>query len=167
MNEGEEETTWWHGLLGFLMVAAAAFGLYKLGQALDPGRVAMPKDPGFLELVVADRTVLTILRMAVVVGLAYVVYSVIRLIQSGRFLTGLPGVSVSDAAARAQSAGEEAVNEQEALEQALLEANEDIGFLIDYVQELQEQLQVGDDAADEEGDGDDVVDEEGAGAGTT
>jgi hypothetical protein len=74
------------------------------------------------------------------------------LVRHRRFLTSIPGVSVSEAARQAQEVGEAAVGEQSALEEALAAANRDIEILVEYVQDLQAQLDSDHDATDNPGD---------------
>lgn len=144
------DVRWWHGLLAFVLVVVVVYGSWRLIDSVDPGQITMPEDPGFLELLVADRTVLTVLRVAVIFGLGYVIWSVFQLIRTGRFLTSLPGVSVSDAAARLSEASKEAAGGQAALEEALKAANEDIAYLLQYVDELQTALAKQEDRGEDE-----------------
>lgn len=153
-ESSSESVSWWQALAAVLVFVALAFGSWQLVEAIDPGRVTVPKDPGFLELLVADRTVLTFLRIAVILGLSYVIWSVVQLISTGRFLTSLPGVSVSDAAEKLRQAGEQAAEEQKGLEAALADANRDIGALLEYVEELQADLAMYEDGDEDKGDGD-------------
>jgi hypothetical protein len=147
-SNGADETKWWHVILALLMVAAAVSGLYKLIAAVDPGKMQARTDAGFFDLLISDRTVLTILRVALILGVLYLVWSLFMLVRDKRFLTALPGVSVS-AAQEAQAVGEEAVTEQKALEEALARANADIESLVGYIVDLQDQLEKGHDAADD------------------
>jgi hypothetical protein len=156
-----DETKLWHTVAGLAVVAAVGFGLYNLIAAVDPGSVQAKTDAGFFDLLISDRTVLTILRVALVLGVIYLVWSLFMLARAKRFLTALPGVSVSDAAEEAQAVGEEAVTEQEALEEALARANADIESLVEYIVDLQKQLENGHDAADNPDDDDQLATETG------
>jgi hypothetical protein len=149
VDDEEVRTPIWQPLLGIGVVLSLGYGFLELIQAVDPGPVKAPDDPGVLELLVANRTVLTVLRIALVFGLGYLIWSVFRLMKEGRFLTQLPGVSVSDAAEVAQGEADWAVEEVQRLEAALEEANGDIATLVEYVQRLQEDLQMDEDAAEQ------------------
>jgi hypothetical protein len=51
-------------MAGLLLVTAAVLGLYGLVAAVDPGTVHAMADAGFFDLLISNRTVLAILRVA-------------------------------------------------------------------------------------------------------
>jgi hypothetical protein len=64
MGQDDVETRWWQYMAGLLLVAAVVSGLYGLVAAVDPGTVQAKADAGFFDLLISNRTVLAILRVA-------------------------------------------------------------------------------------------------------
>lgn len=80
-QESEEENRALFTVVGLVVCAAIAFGLVMLGIAIDPGRVDVGKEPGVFELLVANRTTLTVLRFGLLCLVAYLAWSVAVLIK--------------------------------------------------------------------------------------
>lgn len=138
-------------LVGVIALIALGYGFYRLIRAVDPGHLEARADHGVLELIVDDRTTLTLIRLGVIAFVAYLGWSVFMLVRDGRPVTSVAGVGVAEAARVAQHAGEAAVDQVRRLEDELAEANQNVEFLLQYVQDLQEGATSGDDAADQPG----------------
>lgn len=126
--------------LGVVVAALLVFLIYLLVKAVDPGHLPRGADPGSFELVVSNRTVLTVLRLAVLFIAVYAAYSCFELIRGRRPASRVWLVQADEAAELAQDAGKDAVERIRVLEDELDEANKDKDFLVEYVQELQAQL---------------------------
>lgn len=135
---------------GVIAATVLVFLIYLLVKAVDPGNVRLDDDPGFLELVVGNRTVLTVLRVAVLFVAVYAAYSCFELIRGRRPASRFWLVQADEAAQLAQDAGEDAAERIRVLESELDEANQDNDLLIGYVQDLQAQLETRDHDADTE-----------------
>jgi hypothetical protein len=135
-------------LLGIVAAGALIVGLVMLVIAMDPGHVQIRKEPGFFDLIVANRTTLIVLRIGLLCLVGYLAWSVAVLIIDRRPISSVAGVSASEVARQAQGAGEAAIEQIRRLEQELNEANENIAFLLSYIDDLQKELSKGDDAAD-------------------
>jgi hypothetical protein len=147
-DEPQPSAPAWQAALGIAVLLGLAYGGYRFVKAVDPGTVAMPEDPGFVELVIADRTVLTVIRVALIVGLAYAIWSVVALVRQGRFLIQVPGVAVSDAAELAQGVATSSLVDENELELALEEANDNVELLLEYIELLRARLSVYEDPDD-------------------
>ena len=135
-------------VLGLATFVVLAVLIYVLVKAVDPGHVSPRGNPGFLDLMVGNRTVLTVLRLAILSIAVYAAYSCFELIRGRRPASRFWMVQADEAAEIAQHAGEEAVGQIRLLEEELAHAQRDNEFLIEYVQDLQAQLDTSDDAAD-------------------
>lgn len=151
----EDQTHPIFGVIGFLGLVALAVGVYKITNAVDPGHIKPGQHPGVFELIFADRTTLTLVRLGVIAFVIYLGWSVFMLVKAGRPITSVAGITVEEAAERATSAGEAAVDKVRALEEQLSAAIADNEFLMELVQRLQDAAEGEDDAADDREEPDD------------
>ena len=94
-------------LAGILLLAAA--GIYAMGDAvLAP--TPTPEHPGFVDAVLASRSVLAAIRLSVIFAGAFVVVSVVALISQRRWLTRVGPVQVSETKTDDQRIREEVVD---------------------------------------------------------
>lgn len=90
----------WGERLGALLVVPTllvlfAAGVYAIGDAvLAP--TPTPKQPGFIDTVLASRSVVAGIRLAIIFAGAFVVVSVVALIARGQWLTRVGPVQVSE-----------------------------------------------------------------------
>lgn len=149
-TESEPEHPVLFTLMGLAIMAAAAVGLVFLIIAIDPGRVDSGKDPSVFELLIANRTTVVALRFGLLCLVAYLAWSMAVLIKDRRPISTIAGVSASDVAHEAQNVGEAAVEQVRVLQEELAEANENIEYLLGYIDDLQAEPSNGDHEADNE-----------------
>lgn len=79
-------------LLALLVLFAA--GIYAVGDAVLAAAPS-PRDPGFVDGVLASSAVLAAVRLAIIAAAAYVVFSVVALVARRQWLTRVGPVEVS------------------------------------------------------------------------
>jgi hypothetical protein len=100
-------------LAGILLLAAA--GIYAMGDAvLAP--TPTPEHPGFVDAVLASRAVVAAIRHAIIFAGAFVIASVVALINQGRWLTRVGPVQVSETKTDDRRIREEVVDTSSALD---------------------------------------------------
>jgi hypothetical protein len=114
--------------LRFLVVA----GVAGVGFALAPDRMPVKRDPGFIDIIFASRTVVGMVRALLLFASIYVALSLIALIWNSRWITSFAGVqtgkvepAVSGLAQERDRLArelEESANTMRALEEDLQEA---------------------------------------------
>lgn len=82
-------------LAGLTLMVLFIGGLYAIGDAVLSDTPA-PRNPGFIDTVLASRAVVAAIRIAIIVAAAYIVISAVWLIANGRFLIRIGPVHVSE-----------------------------------------------------------------------
>jgi hypothetical protein len=116
--------------IGQALAVPVAIGVLALvGAALVsviPKRPPHFKDPSFVEVIFANRAVVTASRLAVLFAAAYIVISVVALIQRGQWLSSVGPIKTSEAV-------RQTVRDRDQLAQDLESARE-------VIEDLQDQL---------------------------
>jgi hypothetical protein len=102
MTTGSESTTTTERLRGPLggllalpaLLTLSVAGMYAVGDAVLAGAPS-PKDPGFVDGVLASGAVLAAIRLAIIAAAAYIVASIVALIARRQWLTRVGPVEVS------------------------------------------------------------------------
>lgn len=147
-TNADKSSTLGETVLGLLMVLGVLYGAYVLVGAIDPGMLKLGKDPGVLELVIGDRTVLTVVRLTVIFAAIYAAYSFAALIRLGRPVSKFGPAQADAAADTAQIAAAEGVEVIDLLSAEVNRLEEDNLLLVEEVQDLRSRLKASKDADD-------------------
>jgi hypothetical protein len=98
-NEGQTRIEWLGSVMGRLLAVPTLLvllvaGLYAIGDAVLSGAPS-PKEPGFVDSLLASSAVLAALRLAIIAAASYIVISVVALVARRQWLTRVGPVEVS------------------------------------------------------------------------
>ena len=122
-------------------------GGIAMGFAMQPHKLPVKADPGWLDNIFASRTVVWAMRMLIFVGAVYVVGSVIALVAQGMWLTDFGPFKVSESFGRLKKRVEDSIQEldreresREDLARRLEERDNQLANVTQERDELRQQL---------------------------
>lgn len=94
-QQQEQKQSGWAIAAAICLIAGVVIGGVFLVKAITPGKVSTGNNPSFIDNIVDDRTLLVMIRIALLFGATYVVISVVGLISGQRWLEQLGPLKVS------------------------------------------------------------------------
>ena len=144
-DDGLEAGAWPGRAAAVLVLVGVAVLLFLAIRALVPAKEPRFTDPSFIEVIFANRLVVTLARVALLAAVLYIVVSVVALVSRGQWISGVGPIRVSDSVRtveqernRLRSALKEAVDKVETLEDQLHDAR-------DQLADAQRRLEAGQD----------------------
>ena len=116
-----------------LVLVGVALVVVVAVRALVPAKEPRFTNPSFIEVIFANRLVVTLVRVALLAAVLYIVVSVVALVSRGQWISGVGPIRVSDSVRtleqerdRLHAALNDAVDKVETLENQLYEARDQL-----------------------------------------